>query len=565
MFSLGSILEFDSPNVSVAKVSIARPISNKRRVSSSRSSSPLQERSLSQHGRKKGKSKQRLSSNSQEIVADRRSSRPSAPPNVLRTSKNNPKMTTTRSKEKQREQMKRKREARLDKLAEKGLTLDENSRVVRMDNGDEAEEDQEEHNNMRNGGVDSDDSGDDSSDDSSDNDSSSEDETVRVATSKAKTKSFKSNAAAAKPKHRQMKPKSPPKESNAIVSMRKQLAIVRSKSKGKKSDVQNNDETLALIKDCVRKHMWGLCKIVNSKKTQQKAALMCLSLLHLEEFDGTGEEYDVLRDEWVETYSHIVTSELNNLRSYVQNRVKHACFHWMEDHNGIMPSEALLKKVIDRDIDLEKEEEVEVMKWWWDDTLVYAAGNLDDWHPDKRHYMPISTASPPDIPAKLYIMPSTEGIAMAFIENNRSKWKALFDAKKRFPSSKKLVVTAKVRVDASGKETQEFTEDHKGKKGHILCNGQKYMTKWTDSAGGQQEFNGWSQEGRDYYVAQFRANEAARKKPTTPALEKAILDLIRADYGKTANTAQEERDAKKRKSKKAKTAPVEDVDDGMEF
>ena len=119
--------------------------------------------------------------------------------------------------------MKRKREARLDKLAEKGLTLDENSRVVRMDNGDEAEEDQEEHNNMRNGGVDSDDSGDDSSDDSSDNDSSSEDETVQVATSKAKTKSFKSNAAAAKPKHRQMKPKSPSKESNAIVTMRKQL------------------------------------------------------------------------------------------------------------------------------------------------------------------------------------------------------------------------------------------------------------------------------------------------------------------------------------------------------
>ena len=560
MFSLGSILEFDSPNVSVAKVSTARPISNNRRVSSSRSSSPLQERSLSQHGRKKGRSKQRLSSHSQEIVADRRSSRPSAPPNVLRTSKTNPKMVlTTRSKEKQREHLKRKRASKLDELAKKGLTLDENSRVVRMDNGEELEEEAQEHNNNVGSGSD------DSSDFGDSSDSDSGHDTVRVATSKSKTTSFKSNAAAAKSKPPQMKPKPSSKQSKAVTSMRKQLAVVRSKSKGKKSDVDDNDETLVLIKDCVRKHLWALCKIVNSKQTQEKAAMMCLRFLDLEEFNGDGEKYEALRAEWIESYSHIVTSELNNLRSYVQNRVKHACFHWMEEHNGIMPSEALLKKVIDRDIDLDKEEEVEAMKWWWDDTLVYAAGNLDDWHPDKRHYLPISTAAPPELPGKFYIMPSTEGIAMAFIENNRSKWKALFDAKKQFPNAKKLIVTAKVRVDASGKETEEFTENHKGKKGHILCNGQKYMTKWTDSAGGQQEFNGWSKEGRDYYVAHFRANEAARKKPTTPALEKAILDLIRADYGKTANTAQEERDAKKRKSKKAKAAPVEDDDDGMEF
>jgi hypothetical protein len=174
--------------------------------------------------------------------------------------------------------------------------------------------------------------------------------------------------------------------------------------------------------------------------------------------------------------------------------------------------------------------------------------------------VPISSGAPPNKPDLPYITPSTEAIAVTFVQNNRDKWPALHAAKKQHPRAKELRVRAKVHVGAP-----EFAWN-KGKEGGVLlCNGEKYMTKYTETAAGQKEFTGWSKAGRDYNVAMKALNEKARSAKGTKKFEKAILDMIRADYGKTAANASEERNAKRRKTGKAKAPIEEDEDDGMEF
>jgi hypothetical protein len=232
----------------------------------------------------------------------------------------------------------------------------------------------------------------------------------------------------------------------------------------------------------------------------------------------------------------------------------------MADHEGTLPTEAMLKKCLERKIDLKKDDEVAVMKWYWDDLMAMAAGNSDDWHVDKRHYVLLSTGAPPKKDARPYITPSTEAIALAFVENNRSKWPAIYAAKQQHPKAKEIRVKAKVHEGL-----EEFTWYRNKVNGVLLCNGEKYMTKYTETAAGQQDFTGWSKAGRDYNVAMKALNEKARKAKGTKKFEEAILDMIRADYGKTAASALEERNAKRRKTGKAKAPIVEDEDDGMEF
>lgn len=409
----------------------------------------------------------------------------------------------------------------LEDLAENGLTYDENGKIVRQD----------QCNSESNSGQ----------DDSDSCGSDSEDEGQVIS-------SFKKAA-------------KPPK---AVANMQAQLAVTMHRVARKKKKAPL-DETTMLIRDCVKNKLWALCKIIHGEKAQEKAAEKCLELLNLDGFTGKGKHFDAQRQQWIKAYGPVVTAAINNHRSYVQNRVKDACQRWMAAHGNVLPSEEVLKKCLERKIDLNNAYEVEVMKWYWDDLMAVTAGNMDDWHPDKRLYMLLSTASPPNDDSMPYITSSTEAIALAFIENNRSKWPALIAAKEAYPRAKELRVTSKVKVDAAGNPTAEFAWHHGIANGVLLCNGEKYMTKFTETAAGQQEFNGWNKAGRDYNVAMKKLNEAARKAKGCKRFEKEILDKLRADYGKTAATAAEERNSKRRKRDKEKAPVEEDEEDGMEF
>ena len=525
--------DHSSPDLSVAKASLPKTNSTNNRRTRSRSSSPSPERAIANHGRSKSKKKRssssisrRDSSHSREIVDNSPARRPNS--DVLRDTSNS---TMANSQATKVRKMQAEKRAMLAQLAEKGLTLDENGTLVDL---------------PRNG-----DSGDDTDPNATDNgDSDSENE--GQATRKMAARGSRSSKAVAKP-------------SKAVANMQAQLAVTKHKRSKKKKKDEEMDETVVLIRECVHNKLWALSKFVSGEKSQDKAAAMCLHLLDLDGFTGKGKHYDAQRAQWIKAYGPIVTAAINTHRSYVQNRCKEACFRWMDDHQGTLPTEDVLKKCLERKIDLKVMDEVEVMKWFWDDLIAMAAGNMDDWHPDKRHYLPLSTGAPPNSDSMPYITSSTEAIAVTFIENNRSKWPAIYAAKHVYKKAKEIRVKAKVEVDDNGVPTDEFTW-HKGiVNGVLLCNGEKYMTKFTETAAGQQEFNGWSKEGRDYNVAMKKLNETARKAKGTKKFEKAILDMIRADYGKTAPTALEERNSKRRKTAKAKAPVVDDEDDGMEF
>jgi hypothetical protein len=179
--------------------------------------------------------------------------------------------------------------------------------------------------------------------------------------------------------------------------------------------------------------------------------------------------------------------------------------------------------------------------------------------------MCLSTASPPNDASQLYITPSTEAIALAFFENNRSKWPALFAARQAYPTAKEIRVKSKVEVDENGVPTAEFTWSKGKVGGTLLCNGEKYVTFFTEPASGQKDYTGWNKAGRNFNVAMKKLNEVARKAKGTKKFEQAILDLIKADYGKTAPTAVEEKNAKRRKTNKTQAPVVDDEDDGFEF
>jgi hypothetical protein len=527
---------YSSPEISVAKASISKSktTTNSQR-SQSRSPSQEPEHPIAKHGRAKSNKKRSISTSRREssqltdnIVNRGRAPRPisNQESNVLRVIND----TMAKSQAKKLKELQQQRDALLAQLRENGQTLDENGQLVPIDPNDD--------DNCAQTGTD-DDHG----------DTSSSDDEAQPKKKKAKSKSKQSK-----------KFPSRPHSSKAVANMKAQLAVTKHKKAKKKGKEIDEDETPRLIRECIHKHLWALSKFVNGEQSQDKVAAKCLELLNIKEFNGQGEQYDADRAEWIKAYGPGVTAQLNTHRSYVQNRCREACIRWMDNHEGTLPSEELLLKCLERKIDLKNDDEVAVMKWYWDDLLAMAAGNAEDWNVDKRHYVLLSTGAPPKNPESPYITPSTEAIAMTFIDNNRTRWPALFAAKQLYPKAKEIRARAKVHEG-----TEEFTW-YKGRVGGVLlCNGEKYLTKYTETAAGQQEFTGWSKAGRDYNVAKKALNEKARKAKGTKKFEQAILDMIRADNDKTAASALEERNAKRRKSGKAKAPIVEDDDDGMEF
>jgi hypothetical protein len=529
---------YSSPEVSVAKASISKSKSTKSQRSLSRSTSPEPEHPIAKHGRTKSKKKRSNSASRREssqltdnIVDKGRALRPVSTQEFNVLPEINYTMAKTRAQKPKENQGAVSKKTLLDRLRAVGQTLDENGHLVSI-NPDEDEDGEEYVGN----GTDSD----------SSNDESSSDDEAPPTKKKSKSKKFPSR----------------PHSSKAVASMKAQLAVTsRKKAKKKKGEEEGpKDETPRMIRECIQKELWPLSKFINGEISEKKVTTKILEMLALGGFTGTGAKAEARRARWIYSYGPIVTSLLNTHRSYVQNRCKEAAFRWMDDHEGTLPTEEMLQKCLERKIDLKNDDEVAVMKWYWDDLLAMAAGNADDWNVDKRHYVLLSSGARPNNADFTYITPSTEAIAMTFVENNRSKWPALHAAKQLHPRAKEIRVRARAHEGAP-----EFSWQRGRVGGVLLCNGEKYMTKYTETAAGKQEFTGWSKPGRDYNVAKKALNEKARKAKGTKKFEQAILDMIRADYGKTAATAVEERNAKRRKTGKAKAPIVEDEDDGMEF
>jgi hypothetical protein len=137
---------------------------------------------------------------------------------------------------------------------------------------------------------------------------------------------------------------------------------------------------------------------------------------------------------------------------------------------------------------------------------------------------------------------------------------------KKYPKNTTFRCNGALKYDQDGKLMKEDTKDPDPRKRNgVVLNGKKYLPKFTNPTKGQEEFTGWTKEGRDYFIAMRNANVAARAKPETKELEKNFLALLKADYGLVCNTAEEERATKRRKSNERKVVEVEDDEDGFDI
>lgn len=327
-----------------------------------------------------------------------------------------------------------------------------------------------------------------------------------------------------------------------VARMQAQLAIVENRQ----ARGNGQDEMELLIKECVKDELWSLAKIVSGPNQREALAEKCLELLDLEDFRG---DTDIARENrrgWIKAYGPIIVKHLNAHRSYVQNQIKKACNSWQAEHGGLMPSHGDLLKCLKREINPNNTGEYALFKWYWDELLTKAAGNLANWHTDHRHYMCISTAAPPNNANAKYITPSTEAFAVACCESNRTKWEALWTLKVQYPNVKDFKINTKIRMQPNGKDPVDEVTVENAKT--LRLNHTKYHGLFTNLVAGQAEFSAWTPQGRSKFYEYRRANKQARGLPNTKVVEEATLALIKQDYGLIAPSADEERRRKRRRT-----------------
>jgi len=360
-----------------------------------------------------------------------------------------------------------------------------------------------------------------------------------------------------------------PTLSQAELEMEKQLIHV---SKKKKKGT-NNENTENMIHSTIKNTSWRKVKFVHGEASRKKVALMVLEDMDMEKFKGDSERAVANREKWVEAFGGVVTKKYNKHRSYAQTQTSQACKKWMATHNGQLPDIDRLTAIIKRDLDPQIPADMELMKWWWTDVLPMACGNRDDWNDEKKYYVTISEGAPPNYPRQKYITPSTEAIAVLFIENLRSKWTEI-NALKQLPEYAGCTsFTAKVHLeyekDAQGKPTDVLAYEHRINPNNpkdVTLNHEKFWGKYTILTAGQCADSGWTHAGRKLFKDLTEANKAARLLPKCKDLEEAVLKSLRAEQGIQADTHMAEKLRKRRElNKKTQESDEEGSDVEVEF
>ena len=127
-----------------------------------------------------------------------------------------------------------------------------------------------------------------------------------------------------------------------------------------------NAQVCDKIYDKVKQILFRLDKFVQDEDDEEEATKKCYVLLHsAEECKQLGKEHKVT---WCNTYSPIVTAKYNKARSYKQGRVKESTCWWYRKHKT-MPNLDIIKKCVDRTIDMNDPEELKHYEWYVTDVL----------------------------------------------------------------------------------------------------------------------------------------------------------------------------------------------------
>lgn len=294
-------------------------------------------------------------------------------------------------------------------------------------------------------------------------------------------------------------------------------------------------------------------------------------------FMGDSPQAVANRETWVTAYTGMCTSKLNGLRNYAQGQVHKACVKWMDTHNGMLPTLDRLEAIISRTLDPNNQDDMALMQWWVENVLSMAAGNQYDWSDDKKYYMTVSKGAPPDAPNQKHVPPSTEAIAVAYIENCRVRWEKVWELKRAntYPGRTKFLANTTIEyktvTDANGNctATDKLAYEvraHPEKADTVQLNSPEYQGKYTRTDLGQSSDSGWTRAGRKAFMRWMHHNKQARGTQNSQDLEEAVLKLMREGKGIVAQTAAEEKLRKRReKYKEGQESEDDESDVEIEF
>ena len=176
------------------------------------------------------------------------------------------------------------------------------------------------------------------------------------------------------------------------------------------------------IVNAIKEHIWPVAKFSPGPQCNQKIATLLIDKVR---WGGISDNPKV-RAKFINFYDEFCGACLNSRRSYVQTQIKEPAFVWMDKTKGKLPSDELLEKVLSRSIDMQNKDEMDFFVFWWDKIVPQCSGGLA-WNEEKRYYMNLSTAAPPNAPDEPYITAGSEAFAALAIKGNREKWEAIWE------------------------------------------------------------------------------------------------------------------------------------------
>ena len=190
-----------------------------------------------------------------------------------------------------------------------------------------------------------------------------------------------------------------------------------------KKEGKEDKEIIALIERTFKTEGWRVIKFQNGPNERKKATRMVLKLLDLPRYDVENPADADRVSQWVRAYEGHVCKAINKLRNYTQGQLMdHGGYYWIRtDGGGNLPSMDDLQRLNVRDLDPENDDDCALWKWWQTKVVVKAAGHQAGWDPNKHLHLTMSKGTLANAPRKLYIPPSTEGVAQTFIANNYVK------------------------------------------------------------------------------------------------------------------------------------------------
>ena len=204
------------------------------------------------------------------------------------------------------------------------------------------------------------------------------------------------------------------------------VLIMELLGKGKKKEAKKKMKVA--IKKIVRTWLFKFKKFIEDDTERDVAASIVLQKLN---FQGLGDDEGKA---WVSTYGQFVVTCLNDARGYAQSGVKKVCEKWWSGHEKTLIEEEWLEKILKRDLDMEKEDDYKVFKWWVTKVLPKCCGYAGGWDVKKYFYTSIQDAFNPKMPVDMAVTPSTEAIGAWFIECNYTAWPEQFYVKQECPS-----------------------------------------------------------------------------------------------------------------------------------